>query len=351
VPGNVTLLQSQVPNLSYPYDSFISQAAALPPPNVSGFPWNKPDIYSNQWNLSVATQLTANMSFQVAYVGNHGVNLWREYNPNYPDPTTGLRPNPNFGNIFLQGNSGFSTYHGLELSFTRRMSQGLLAEVNYTFGHAIDDVQDQGIWASDPQNLYNLRAERGNGSGDVRHNVTFNILYNLPVGTGHRLFRTGIPSRMFSGWKVSSLGIFRTGIADTVYIGTNTYGNQNFTNQRPDCVPGVSEYASAKSVNGWLNPAAFSMPAAGTYGNCARNTFYGPSFKQIDFSLLKDTNLGESRDLEFRAEFFNIFNHPNFDQPDSYYGTPGFGQIFNTLGRTIGGGTSRQIQMALKFTF
>ena len=353
VPGNVTLLESQIPNLSYPYNSFLSQAAAPPPPNVNGFPWHKPDIYSNQWNLTFATQLTPNMSFQASYVGNHGVNLWREENINYPIPATGLRPNPNYGNIVLQTNSGLSNYNGLELSFTRRLSSGLLFAANYTYGHAIDDVQDQDLFASDPQNRNDIHAERGNGSGDVRHNVNFNVLYNVPMGTGHRLFGHGVPSRVFSGWTFATLGILRTGVADTVYAPYNTYGNDDYINQRPDCIPGISEYASPKTVTHWLNPAAFAIPAAGTFGNCGRNTFYGPSRRQVDFSFLKETRLGESRNLEFRAEFFNLFNHPNFDvlSMNTTFGTPGFGQIFNTLGRTIGWGTSREIQLALKFTF
>ncbi len=353
VPGNVTLLQTQIPNLSYPYTPFLSQAAALPPPNVNGFPWNKPDIYSMQWNLSIATQVSPNSSFQVAYVGNRGVNIWREENINYPIPATGLRPNSNYGNIVLQGNSGFSRYNGLQLSFIRRLSQGLLFTTNYTWGHGLSDAPDQGLFGSDAQNPFNTRAEYGNSSGDVRQNVNYSLLYSIPLGDGHRLLDSGIPSRMFSGWKVGTLGVFQTGLASTVYIETNTYGNDDFINQRPNCVPGVSVYASPKTVNGWLNPAAFSLPAAGTYGNCPNGDFYGPSMKSVDFSLLKETKLGEGRNLEFRAEFFNIFNHPNFSvlSMNSYYGTPAFGEMFSTLGATIGLGTNRQIQMALKLNF
>lgn len=351
VPGNVTLLQQQIPNLSYPYDPFISQAATPPPPNVGGFPYHKPDIYSNQWNLSVADQFSNNMAVQVAYVGNHGVNLWREENINYFDPALGARPNPNFGNITLQTNTGFSSYNALQLSLKSRLSSGLSFETNYTYGHAIDDVEDQGLFSSDPQNLSNIAAERGNGSGDVRQNFTFNALYNLPIGEGHKTFSTGVGSKLASGWRIATLGILRTGVADTVYIATNPFGNGDFTNQRPDCVPGVDPYASPRTINDWLNPAAFSMPASGTFGNCARNTIYGPGFKQMDFSMLKETKLGETRNLEFRAEFFNIFNHPNFAQPDTTFGTPGFGEVFDTLGTTIGSGTSRQIQLALKLSF
>lgn len=353
LPGNITLLQSNIPGLTYPYTPFLSQGAALPPPNVNGFPWNKPDIYSMQWNLSVATQLSPNNALQIAYVGNRGVNEWREENINYPDPATGLRPNQNYGNIVLQTNTGFSRYNGLQTSFTRRMGGGLLATVNYTYAHALGDVPDQGLFGSDPQDLNNIRAEYGNGSGDVRHSVNYNVLYSIPVGEGHRFFSSGVPSRVFSGWQVATLGMMQTGVASTVYIQNNTFGNQDFINQRPNCVPGVSVYASSKSINGWLNPAAFSMPATGTFGNCPNGDFYGPSLKQFDLSLLKETRLGESRNLEFRAEFFNVFNHPNFDvlSMNNFYGTPAFGQMFATLGKTIGGGTSRQIQLALKLSF
>jgi hypothetical protein len=351
VPGNVTLLQQQIPNLSYPYDPFLSQAAALPPPNVVGFSWHKLDTYVNQWNLSVADQLSQNMSFQVAYVGNHGVNLKREEGINYFDPTLGARPNPTFGNITLQTDSGLSSYNALQLSFIRRAGKaGLSFQANYTFGHAIDDVEDPSVGPSDPQNLNNIDAERGNGSGDVRHNFTFNLLYDLPLGEGHRFLSSGFGSKLFAGWRVSTLGILRTGVADTVYIGTNTFGNGDFINQRPNCVADVNPYADPKTITNWLNPAAFSTPKAGTFGNCGRNTIYGPNFSNVDLSMLKEAKLAETR-IEFRAEFFNIFNHPAFAQPDTTFGTPGFGKIFNTLGSTLGGGTSRQIQFALKFSF
>ncbi|HXA57306.1 MAG TPA: TonB-dependent receptor [Candidatus Acidoferrum sp.] len=352
VPGNITLLQQQIPNLSYPYDSYLSQAATPPLPNVYGFPWHKPDTYASQWNLSVADQFSQNISFQVAYVGNHGVNLLREEGINYINPTLGVRPNPSFGNITLQTNSGLSSYNALQLSFIRRAGKaGLSVQANYTFAHAIDDVEDPAAGASDPQNINNIPAERGNGSGDVRHNFAFNLLYDVPLGKGHRFLSSGIGSKLFSGWRVSTLGIVRSGVANTVYIGTNTFGNGDFINQRPNCIPGMDPYASPKSITDWLNPAAFSMPPAGTFGNCGRDIIYGPNFRDADFSILKETSLAQSRNLEFRAEFFNIFNHPVFAQPDTTFGTPGFGKIFNTLGSTLGAGTSRQIQLALKFSF
>jgi hypothetical protein len=376
VTGNVTLLRDNIPELSYPFDSFLSQTLVFPP-NVNGFPYHKPDIYVNQYNLSVAAQISNNMAVQVAYVGNHGVNLWREYNINYPSNVAPhARPLPEFGNILLQSNSGFNSYNGMQVSFKRRMDKGFMFDVEYSLGHGIDDVDDQGLFASDPQDTNNFRAERGNGSGDIRHNISFNTMYELPFGHGKRLLGSanGVMDRVVGGWTIAALGILRTGVASTVHLAGNSFGNSDFTNQRPDAVPGVSQYGSGSGPDKFLNPDAFEIPANSTFGNLGRDTFYGPSYKQIDFSILKKTRLTEKKNLEFRAEFFNLFNHPNFDEPNGFFGKSpkldangnpvldangnpvlvpfaSFGQIFNTLGRTLGVGTSRQIQFALRFNY
>ena len=352
IPGNTTLLSSQVPGLSYPYTPYLNQGTT-PTPTVYGFPTYKPDIYSNQWNLSLAYALPDNTAVQLAYVGNHGVNLWREEDINYVDPATGTRPNPNFADIYLETNTGFSSYNAVQLSVIRRVSQGLHADLQYTLGHAIDNVQDQGLFASEPQDNNNIKAERGNGSGDIRQNAAFSFLYDIPMGNGHSFLGTapGAVRVMTSGWQWNALGLLHSGVADTVYIGTNTYGNDDYTNQRPDVVPGRHFYAPERSWRSWLNSGAWSLPAAGTFGDSGRNTIYGPTFKQIDTSVVKQTPLREGKNLEFRAEFFNILNHPNFAEPDTTFGTEGFGETFNTFGATIGLGTSRQIQLALRLSF
>jgi hypothetical protein len=352
IPGNFSLNSNTVPDLSYPYTAYTG-AATIPVPTVYGFPVHKPDIYSLQRSFSMAYQIAPNTGIEVAYVGNHGVNLWREIDINYNHQFSALRPNPNYSDIFLETNSGFSGYNGLQLSVIRRVSQGLHIEGAYTYGHVIDDVQDQGLFASEPQDNNNIRAERGNGSGDIRHNLSFNFLYDLPMGEGHE-FLSGTPklvSALVSGWQVNALGIIHSGIADNIGLGTNTYGNGDYTNQRPDFVPGVSQFVSNKSWRQYFNPDAWAMPAAGTFGDSPRNGVYGPGFAQIDSSLLKRTPLGEGRSLEFRAEFFNMFNHPNFAQPDSYYGDTTFGQILSTFGNTIGLGTQRQIEFGLKIHY
>jgi Carboxypeptidase regulatory-like domain/TonB dependent receptor len=352
IPGNYTLLGTEIPTLSYPFTSFVNEGVP-PPATVYGFTTVKPDIYSNQWNISAAYELTPTTALQLAYVGNHGVNIGRTEDINYYDPTLGSRPNTNFSDIFLMMNTGFSSYNGLQVSVIRRVAKGLHANLQYTLGHAIDNVQDQGSFATEPQDNNNIKAERGNGSGDIRHNFTASGIYDIPMGSGYSFLDSSpAPIRLLvSGWQLNTLGLFHSGVAATVLIATNTSGNEDYTNQRPNFVPGQPRYAPNKSWQSWFNPNAWSLPANGTFGNSSRNDIYGPTFKQIDASLIKQTPLTEGKSIEFRAEFFNVLNHPNFAEPDTTYGTEGFGQTFNTFGATIGFGTPRQIQLALKFMF
>ncbi len=225
--------------------------------------------------------------------------------------------------------------------------------MNYTWAHAIDDVQDYGIWSTAPQDNNNLKGERGNSSDDIRHTVSYSVLYELPVGKGKRLLSgtQGLLGTMVCGWQLSSVGLIRTGIAATVGIGVNTSGNTDTTNQRPNYNYGVSQYLANPGPHGFLNPAAFSLPAAGTYGDLGRNTFYGPGYAQEDLSLIKNTAIRENMKLQFRAEVFNVFNHTNFDEPQLTYNTSTFGVILNTFGRTLGSGVNRDIQLGLKLYF
>lgn len=357
VVGNLTLTQAAIPGLQFPYVPFLASGVA-PTPNVYGFPSSKPDIYATQYNLSVSQELAKGTSIQVSYVGNHGVNIWRETDINLYQKGTTIRPNPKFGDIYLEGNNGLSNYNGLQFSLKQRFANSLNLAANYSFGHAIDNVQDQGIYSSEAQDNNNIAAERGNGSGDVRHNFTYNVLYQLPMGKGHQfLGSAAAPVQVLaSGWSINSLGIFRSGVAENVQQSINTYGNGDFINQRPNRNFGTPAYVqpTINPVTGYvsfLNPNGWSTPATGTYGNSPRNGTYGPHFSQTDVSLLKDTQIHEGQLIEFRAEFFDVLNHPNFNFPTTTYGSASFGSITSTFGNTIGFGTSRQIQFALKYKF
>jgi hypothetical protein len=274
-------------------------------------------------------------------------------NINYFDPILGDRPNPRFADIFIETATGQNVYHSLQTSYTRRFTGGIQFNANYTWSHAIDDVDDQGLYDAGPQNNNNFRAERGNSSGDARHSGSFNVLYELPFGSGKRFFSNagGLKGRLAGGWAIAGLGQFRSGIASTVYIPLSTTGNFNYTNQRPDVVPGVSVVPVNQNINMWINPDAFVTPAEGTFGNAGRGIFFGPNLNNMDLSIIKNIPLTENTKLQIRGEFFNFLNHPNFDLPNNYLGNSGFGHIFNTIGRTIGFGTSRQIQIAARINF
>ncbi len=351
IPGNTNLTQAETPNLSYPLSQFVGQGTA-PLPTVSGFNWNKPDIYAQQWNFTTAFQLSASQTLQVAYIGNHGLNLRRDLNLNWYDPAIGARPIPGFADINIETASGQNIYHAMQVTYTRRFSGGLQIDGNYSWAHAIDNVDDQGLFDGGPQDNNNYKAERGNSSGDARQTSSFNMIYDLPFGHGKRFFSTsnGFTDRVIGGWQMAALGQFRSGIAGTVYIPLSQTGNGDYLNQRPNVVSGVNIYPTVQSVNLWLNPAAFSEPSTGTFGNAGRGIFVGPRLANVDFTLIKSIPITERIRMQLRGEFFNILNHPNFAEPSETLG-PSFGEIFNTLGRTIGFGTSRQIQLSARFNF
>lgn len=353
--GTTSLLRSQTPALSYPLTSFLNQTSTALPAVVGYYP-NKPDIYAVQWNLTNEIAITNDTTATLAYVGNRSLHLRQNQNINYVNPSTGKRPISGYSNIIIELAGGVSNYNALQAQLTRRFHDGVQASAGYTYSHALDNVQDYGVSSSyylQPQTNNNWTAEYGNATNDIRHSFNYSVTYDLPFGKqGHFLRREpGFINQLVSGWQIASLGIVRTGTPTTVFIGVNTSGNGSTSNQRPNRVAGASQYAAHKSVQQWLNPAAFSLPASGTVGNLARNTVYGPGFNQFDASLVKRTRVTERTQLELRAEIFNLPNSPNFTTPSNTYNTSTFGQILNTFGRTLGNGTARQMQMAAKIIF
>ncbi len=378
LPGSATFSNANIPNLSYPLTPFISSGVA-PPASLTGFDAFTRNPKTIQWTASLGYQLAADTGLLISYVGNHAFNLDVSDGVNYVNPVTGIRPYPQYSNITLNTWTGQSKYEALQLSLRRRLAAGLQFTAEYAWAHVTADVPDDGIFSTMPQQPFNLKSEWGNAGNDIRHNLSFNLLYALPVGHGHQLL--GSSSRAMNavagGWSIAVLGLIRSGVANTVYLGTNTYGNGDTTNQRPNYNPGTSVYVPKNSPSPantipYLNFNAFSLPAQavkpangqpgipGAFGTAPVGDFFGPGFTQIDFSLIKDIPIRENVKVQFRGEIFNIFNHPNFDSPTlagdganiwTPTGAASFGLIENTVGRTIGFGTARQIQLALKLTF
>ena len=378
LPGSATFSSANIPNLSYPLTPFVS-SGSTPAPSLTGFDQFTRNPKTEQWTASLGYQVSANTGVLISYVGNHAFNLDVSEGVNFVNPITGIRPFPQYSNITLNTWAGQSKYEALQLSLRRRLAQGLQFTAEYAYAHTTSDVPDDGLFSTSPQRPFDLKSEWGNSGNDIRHNLSLNVLYALPVGRGQKVLgsSSGVVNAIAGGWSIAILGLFRTGVANTVYLGTNTYGDGNTTNQRPNYNSGVSVYVPQNSpapanTIAYLNFNAFSLPTQavkaangqpgipGAFGTAPAGDFFGPGFAQVDFSLIKDIPIRENFKAQFRGEIFNILNHPNFDSPTlagdganiwTPSGAASFGLIENTVGRTIGFGTARQIQLALKLTF
>jgi hypothetical protein len=227
---------------------------------------------------------------------------------------------------------------------------GLVSKFSYTLGHALDDAST--VRGRNPTNSYNLRGDYGNADYDVRHTFTSYVTYNLPTPSHG-------PRRLVGGWQLNSLLSFHTGQPFTVFSGKNFSGT--FEGQdRVDVVADPFQGANQSLANGyvqWVNPASFAQPAAGTFGNEARNHFYGPGFADVDFSVFKNMPITERIGTQFRVEMFNIFNRTNLGGLASNKLSSGsFGRITDTIGdfngaTGIGAGEPFNVQLALKINF
>jgi hypothetical protein len=350
-PGDLTLL-----------DPFRSTRPAAP--QIFDVPSIDPgfrDAYVQHWNLGYQRQLPSNMVFEVSYVGNKGTKLVKTVDINQAFPVEGLtqpavparRPLPAFGAIPLLQSSGNSIYHGLLSRFERRFSGGLSFLASYTFGHAIDDSTGGNV----TQDARNLRADRGNSDFDARHRLAISFVYELPFGRDKTFGKNwgSALNAVLGNWELSGIGAFQSGQPIFVQLSpSNQNSNTGSTRDRPDIgyildgrlivttVKPVIQNRTDKTV--YLDPSAFSMPVRGTFGNAPRNYFNGPATKNWDLMLGKNFRK-ERWNVQLRAEFYNVFNHPSLNQPNRFLDTPSFGTITSTLLQ------NRQIQFGLKLTY
>ncbi len=355
-----SLSNKTIPNLSYPIDPFLSNTTGIISPRDDDR--RRKDTYVEQWGLSVQRELPADFVGTLAYVGSHGVYLLTLSAVNVVDPATGTRPYQNFGQVSWRGNKDTSSYQGFSAAVKRSFSRGLLFSANYMWSHEIDDGSN-GSGDGDslvPQNVACPACERASGIWDARHVLNANTVYQLPFGPGRSyLNQPGILSSIARGWELSSVALARTGFPVNVLVNrsSSTVPDGNSTDQRPDLVPNVSlTPPTGKRIGEWINPAAFAVPAAGTFGNAPRNIARGPGAWQIDLGVARSISFSERARLEFRSEFFNVFNHPQYGLPQGTFGVPGFGSITQTVNTTtpvspVGSGTPREIQFALRIAF
>ena len=355
-----SLSNKTISNLNYPITPFLADTPGIVSPRDDDR--RRKDTYVEQWGLSVERQLPADFVGAISYVGSRGVHLLTLSEVNLVDPATGTRPYPSFGQVSWRGNKDNSNYNGLSLAAKRSFSRGFLLSANYMWSHEIDDGSD-GSGDGDslvPENVSCQRCERASGIWDVRHVFNANAVYELPFGLGKRfLSEPGFWRSVAGGWEVTSTFIARTGFPIDVLINrsSSSVPDGNTTDQRPDRVPGVPlTPPGGATIAQWINPAAFTVPATGTFGDAPRDVARGPGAWQMDFGIGKRISLTERARLEFRSEFFNIFNHPQYGLPQATFGVPGFGSIVQTVNTTtpvspVGSGTPREIQFSARVRF
>ena len=347
--------------LSYPVDPYFTGPGTLSP---NAEQRNRKDSYVEQWSLSTQRELPSNFVGTVYYLGSHGVHLLDTNVVNLIDPATGAVQYPAFAPaIPWRGSIGMSSYNGLSVALRRTFSHGLLMTANYTYSHEIDNGSN-GSGDGDevsPQNPLCPACDRASGVWDARHVVNGNAVYELPFGYGKPMLHDGgIATAIAGNWELTTTALARTGFPVNVLLPSSYTAPDGATGtERPDLVPGVSlTPPGGSTITQWINPAAFATPA-GEFGTAPRNLLRGPGTWQVDLGLAKRISLAERASLEFRSEFFNIFNHPQLGQPQSTFNpsnTTGFGSIINTVNTTtpispVGSGTQREIQFALRVSF
>ncbi|MGA3187191.1 MAG: carboxypeptidase regulatory-like domain-containing protein [Bryobacteraceae bacterium] len=316
------------------------------PASATAFERNLRTPYIQQWNFGIQRQLGKARVAEIDYVGSKGTRLIDSRNINQAMPSTNpeaLPPNPNFADVDIIESNANSIYHSLQAKFEQRLTKGLSALASYTYSKSIDDASGFFSTTGDPnfpQNSYDLSAERGRSDFDIRQRFTLSYAYDLPIATGHR---------WLGGWQTFGVLTFQTGQPFTVMlVEDDDNSNTGFSqlgygaNNRPDVVG--NPHVANPSAQEWFNTAAFAVAPYGTFGNAGRNILSGPGLATVDVSLVKNTRATERLNVQFRAEFFNVVNHTNFNLPDNFLGDTTFGQVTSAQ-------DPRRVQLALKFLF
>jgi hypothetical protein len=339
-----------------------------PPYGVYGIDQNLRSSYVQNFSFNVQRQLTSNVMFQAGYVGSQGRKLIVTRNINQPPPSVTPYPElqaarpffsqfPNFSGITQVSSAGDSQFNSFQLSMRATNWHRLTGQLAYTFGHARDDMSY--ARNGSPTDNNNLKGDYGNADFDTRHNLSGYVLYDLPQ-IGHAM------PRLTNGWELTAFWSYNSGFPITVFSGLGDAGSGSHTGNRSDRADLVGDpfrgvVQPPQTPGGprtiqWISPAAFAPNKAGTFGTSRRNQFYQPSFKTIDFSIIKNTPLTERVKVQFRAELFNVFNILNLGGADNSLGDPGFGTITSTAFASygnpgLGPGEPFNVQFALKIIF
>jgi len=346
---------------------FSSADAARPPVTPSGgilaFNPELKQPYTLEWNVSFEQALGGGQTLSASYLGASGRRLLQS--------AWVAAPNPNFIYAELVGDTASSNYNALQVQFQRRLARGLQAIASYTWSHSIDN-SSAGSFANFANTIgpgVDSNADRGPSDFDIRHSFSTAVTYDVPTPKVSALGKA-----ILGGWSLESIVQARSAMPVNLSVGTSTVLEGNRVQLRPDVVAGVSPVVRGPQYPGGLafNPSAFAAPPTDPttgqplrQGNLGRNAMRGFGATQWDLAVHRDFRLRESAKLQFRAELFNVLNHPNFAPPAGDLSQPDFGLSTETLsqylaGQNVGGGGfnslyqtggPRSIQLALKFLF
>ncbi len=311
--------------------------------DLRAFPLNFSTPYVIQWNLNVQRELPRGLLAQLAYTGSEAHKMPEVFNINQPFPGTGdlnaRRPYKGYAVINYYAPLVNSNYNALLGKLERRFSSGFTLLASYTYGHSIDDGKsgnDQNDPA--PQDVRNLAAQRGSSSYDVRHRFVASGFYQLPFGKG-----PGAVNQLIRGWQLS--GIFSKQTGQPFTITQNNDPSGTGTTARPYRIADGSLPADQRSVNRWFDTSAFQTVTCVCFGNSGRSILRSDGLFNMDAGISREFRFAERYRVQFRAEAFNIMNHPTLGLPATAIGAAGVG----TIGSVIG--NERQLQMALKLYF
>jgi hypothetical protein len=353
---------------------FINDSAAPPAFTVSqGFPVLDPSQagnagvtsvdshlktpYYQSWNLAVQRSLPAAISLELAYAGSKGTHLQSVTDPNQvavpgPGDVQSRRPFPQFGGFTAISDIGNSNYNALQVKVEKHASHGLYLLSAFTYSKAINDLPEICCAAPFAQNSYDLAAERGLADFNQKLRWVLSFDYEIPFGGSHSHLDNRVMNAVLGGWHVGGIYTLASGFPFSPYQNNDSSNTGTQGIPRPNQIRDGNLPSGQRTRDHWFDVSAFvpidtenGDPFA--FGNAARNSLIGPGQNVLDWELRKEFKIAESQRLEFRTEFFNAFNHPNFAQPDNFVDDgPDSAGVITSVAIPM-----RQIQFGLKYSF
>lgn len=324
--------------------------------------WRDPQPYQPQWSFTIQRSLNRDLSLEVAYVGSAGIHLQRTTYYNEPPPggptanINARRPFPDLGFVQDVESASHSNYNSLQARLQQRLAHGLTVLSSFSFEKSMDNgsgIRQAGGDSYVPQNVLDLNSERGRSAFNFGKRWTTSFLYQLPFGRSRALLGNAsrVVDAFLGGWQTGGILTLEGGFPFSVNCQSNgTYENTD-SGCRADAT-GANPYLDSPTVTNWFNTSAFvnrlnfkTGVGPYTFGNSGRNVMVGPGLVELDASMSKTFHISERARLDFRAEFFNLPNHPNLGQPAATVGTATYGRISSTRV------DNREMQFGLKLAF